>query len=1207
MTKVIITDYWLEPPLTGITPVTAMQDFNTYSKRLIVNMEQTRYTFRLSTNNQGGRQLDIQPKRATMPKVHLGNIPIMYGTSYCDGTVAGRVGDFTIQGRIKHMQLHHTSGEDMILLVNQSRACHAVVHSRSTDNPTMLSACYLMSSNDCLCIRSPTIFKTLDRNRAVASSRMMPLALLLRAFGITTDKEIFDAIVGPHANNQDFCIELQNMLQRSGPIQKKDEETWLNCVVRYIRRGNAFNHAYSNLQNSYRDWSKSELYLKTVIDTESDIRLIQACMRYYPDYHKMKFQRACYRLQHEFLPHLNRKNETFEEALKTKAWFICRMTREYIEARTGMRSWTDRDSYKNKRFMTHDEILTCTLYRGMKNMLNEARKQFRAEVAKCRKRKTVQTGMVMLSDMIDSSKITNTILYGFRTGEFYVSNNRSIKGVMLDISSTCCMTDIVSSMTRIRPVAYELQGHTSNDARLLHPSTNFFVCCIETPEGNKTGMNENLAISTEITVFDCNSIQRINQWLNENSAKYGIHVNLNHGVGIVVNGRQYGMVHRYIELYQTLLRMKRLGLWYTPAKTTIANVDTTVLHRQDSVVLDLQEREIRINTQGGRMTRPVWTVHNNRTILNLPKMYCLLNKAESWDDFVHLAGEGLEYIDMEQALYQRISLNDADLKRQRDAAKENKRFSWCTHREIDPSFMIGYSASNAPFPNHNAAARNIFYTSMAKKAVSTSRSFQTNMKTRKMFQQHHQHRPIVRPAIMKNIGSESAPGGQNLVVGIMAFTGYNQEDAVIMNRQSLQSGTLRCSCFSTEHVLIQTIDNMREYIKIPDDTVKNTQSKQRYAKLAPNGVVRVGTKVEENDIIIGRITPRRLNSKQQEASADQNNVEYVDTSIQVPRGINGTVDRILMTKTTCYNNARCIVRIRNQRDMTLGDKVASRQGQKGVVGLILPARDMPYTIDGVVPDLLINPHAMPSRMTISYLIEGIVGRAAIEQGILADATIFQDPGIKSAQTQLKRAGIDPWCLTTMTNGQTGERLHCRICVAPVYYHSLAHKVKDKHFCASKTVKLNPYFRQPAEGRARGGGLRIGEMERDSLIAHGTTDFIRERLMEVSDQVWANVCRTSHQFCHALYRKERFHGYQCRECANKRVTCVATQLPAKLTKDQNGQMTVFRCAVCRPACREVRREGKCTDVSQLKIPYPLKLLQQHMEMINIRMDIHTTRV
>ena len=485
--------------------------------------------------------------------------------------------------------------------------------------------------------------------------------------------------------------------------------------------------------------------------------------------------------------------------------------------------------------------------------------------------------------------------------------------------------------------------------------------------------------------------------------------------------------------------------------------------------------EVYVEISKGRSLRPLIVVSDGKSLLN-EKHISQLEKGEiTWDNLVN---QGIiEYIDSSEEENAYVALSEKDLTTEH------------THLEIDPITMFGLCTSLVPFGNFSQSARVAFGSKNQKQAIGFYASnflVRLDMDVNLL---HNPQRPLVASYISDLANYNKHPSGQNIVVAVMSYQGYNMEDAVVINKASIDRGFGRSSYYRPSIAEeLRYSGGLMDEICVPDKDVKGYKSEDDYKFLEDDGIVYPEASVGEDDVVIGKVSPPRFLSSMDEYSLATNTKR--ESSISLKHGEQGVVDFVALTENE-EGNRLIQVRIRDLRIPEIGDKFTSRHGQKGIVGMIFPYTDLPFSASGIVPDLIFSPHGIPSRMTISHLIELIGGKVAALSGRYVDATTYSSETEFDLRKELLTHGFKENGTEIMYDGITGKQYPAKIYIGNMYYLKLKHMVANKlHSRARGPIQL--LTRQPTEGRAKEGGLRLGEMEKDTFVAHGASLLLKER-------------------------------------------------------------------------------------------------------------------
>ena len=837
--------------------------------------------------------------------------------------------------------------------------------------------------------------------------------------------------------------------------------------------------------------------------------------------------------KHEFtLDILN--NDLFPHCynMHQKIYFLGYMTNKLLMAYFNIIKQDDRDSYLNKRVDGTGTLLN-NLYRNYFNKLvKDMEKQVIREIntGSWRSKDDYENiiNLTNIYKIIKSTTIENGIKRALSTGDFGIKHSNSNK---VGVAQVYNRLNYVSSLSHARRISTPTdKSGKLVPPRKLHNTSWGFLCPAETPEGQSVGVVKNLSYMTHMTIYS-NSLPlyeyilpNIKKIEDEDLTPESIYDK----VKVFINGAWVGITLNPEELYISLKDKKHKG---------IINIYT-------SIVFDYKLKEIRVCNDSGRLTRPLLRVKNKNILINNLILENLKNGKYNWDDLLtssKLDEAVIEYIDPEEQSWSMISTKPKDLINPDNSLK---RF---THCEIHPSTIFGVLASCIPFPEHNQSPRNTYQCAQGKQAMAVYATNYENRMDKTAYILNYPMRPLVETRIMDLINLNKIPSGSQLIVAIMTHTGYNQEDSLIVNKGSIDRGMALVTVYHTEKDEDKQKINGDEEIRCKPDPTKTKGMKMGdYSKVNSKGFMPENELVKNRSVIISKVVPIKENRNDHTKV-----IKYEDQSKLYKTTEETYVDKNYIDRNgEGYNFAK--VRLRTVRKPVIGDKFSSRHGQKGTVGNIIPEEDMPYTADGVRPDIIINPHAIPSRMTIGHLKETLLGKVLVQLGLFGDGTAFSEFDVVDICDLLLKAGYEAHGNELLYSGLTGEQIECSVFMGPVFYQRLKHMVNDKAHSRSIGPMVN-LTRQPAEGRSRDGGLRFGEMERDCMVSHGAARFTRGRMYDASD---------------------KYQVYTCKKCG--------------LIASYNDKMHIHLCHTC----------GNRSDFAYVEIPYSCKLLFQELNTMNI---------
>jgi DNA-directed RNA polymerase II subunit RPB2 len=837
-----------------------------------------------------------------------------------------------------------------------------------------------------------------------------------------------------------------------------------------------------------------------------------------PDSREQLIREARELLSRELLPHMG----VDPSSARRKCFFIGYMVHHMLLVALGRRDDTDRDMLGNKRLDLAGTLLGF--------QFNTYLVQIRKEMSKMLREFTVGTRKSFTyTDLVNHGLVTRGLRSCLSTGNFGGGNDAMKTGV----SQTLNRLTYSSALSNLRRIQNPIDASSKvTRPRNLHCTQWGYICPVETPEGGSIGLLKNMALMCLVSVGsnhdDVVQVVESRGILNFPVIDHKLLSRLD-VAKVFVNGTLLGVHENPAELLRQLRRRRRNGQ----------------LSNEVSIVRDIRDREIRVWSDAGRALRPLFVVGNGGLLIRKNHLaHCsVISKAPgrpelNWEKVLE-AGY-VELIDCEEEDSILIAMRPEDI-------PNNENYSHC---ELDPAMIFGICASIIPFPNHNQSPRNTYQSAMGKQAMGIYASnFRMRMDTTAHVLYYPQ-KPLVRTKSMSYMHSNDLPAGHNAVVAIACYSGYNQEDSVVMSKSAVDRGFFRSVFWRSYKAVAEDKRGITEVFERPDRRTTAQMRNANYDLLDDDGLIQPGVPVSGGDVLVGKTAPLR---QTEIPVGDESKGRYVrmDSSICSRNSEKGIVDSVMLTENE-KGNRFTKVKVRTIKIPNIGDKFCSRHGQKGTCGIQLRQEDLPFTRDGISPDLIVNPHAIPSRMTVAHLIETLAGKVASLKGREMDATPFGRVSAKEIANSLHACGFQRWGNERLYSGHTGLPLESMIFFGPTYYQRLKHLSGDK-IHARPRGPLQNLVRQPTHGRAHEGGLRFGEMERDCMLSYGASQWLRERLFRVSDLYAVHICQHCGTICAADLKQ---HIYRCDGCDNE------------------------------------------TDINRVQMPYACKLLFQEMMAMSI---------
>ncbi|XP_043266534.1 DNA-directed RNA polymerase III subunit RPC2 [Venturia canescens] len=753
---------------------------------------------------------------------------------------------------------------------------------------------------------------------------------------------------------------------------------------------------------------------------------------------------------------------------KMKATYLALMVRRVMRAQVDGKLIDDRDYYGNKRLELAGSLLSL--------MFEDLFKRFNWELKQIADKNIpkIKAAQFDIVKHMRQDQITNGLAFAISSGNWTIKRFKMERHGVTQVLSRLSYISALGMMTRVNS-QFEKTRKVSGP-RSLQPSQWGMLCPSDTPEGEGCGLVKNLALMTHITTeVEDEPIVRLafNLGVENVNILGGEEINNKDVYMVFLNGNILGIVKNYNRLVNVFRMLRRKGL-----------VNGFV-----SIYLQHQHRCVQISSDGGRLCRPYIIVKNSEPLIRESDIKDLERGVKSFEDF--LQDGFIEYLDVNEE-------NDSFI-----AFDESHIHERTTHLEIEPFTLLGVCAGLVPYPHHNQSPRNTYQCAMGKQAMGTIGYNQRNRIDTLMYNLVYPQAPMVKSRTIELINFDKLPAGQNATVAVMSYSGYDIEDALILNKASIDRGYGRCLVYRNAKTTLKRYGN-QTYDRVMGPLIDGTTKKPvwKHDIIDSDGIAAPGEMVENRKVMVNKSIPSTTISPVNPTNIPAQS-EYREVPVVFKGPVPAYVEKVMISSNA--EDAFLIkLLLRQTRRPEIGDKFSSRHGQKGVTGLIVEQEDMPFNDSGICPDMIMNPHGFPSRMTVGKLIELLAGKAGVLKGEFHYGTAFGGSKVSDVCEELVNHGYNYMGKDIFYSGITGEPLQAYIYSGPVYYQKLKHMVQDKMHARARGPRA-VLTRQPTEGRSKEGGLRLGEMERDCLIGYGASMMLVERLMISSDAFDVDVC------------------------------------------------------------------------------------------------------
>jgi len=1089
-----------------VSPVNNNGDFITPSEARINNLSYDLTIIADITQYQEIEKLNVQSppfRRMVGSKVFnfiLTKIPLMVKSKYCNLTINRNLhqsecdydngGYFIVNGTERVLVPFEQLIDNKTLIFQKKESgidtTIAQLNSKSTNPDEMRQIINIrMKNSENIILRAPII-------------RDINVFIMLRALGIESDKDIIDLIV-PNENDWEMRNLLKTVLDKcrtdDGKMKIYTQKNALEYLIKKVKVDANF--------------------------TETDAE----------EKRKQKIIHLQKLLKNNFIPHIEKNH-------KAKAHYICHMVQKILLAFLGRKKYDERDNYENKRIEMPGTILTEMFRKGYKLFLGDCKKNISKSIGK-------DTPL----NVIDSIK-TTVIESGIKRN--MTKDEYSGRTGVCQIVQRGSYLNFISLLTRIdAQIKNKKSSSKLLQTRYGHATQLFLICFAQTPENAKSGLVKHMAMTTRLTLQTKEQTKILKDTMLKGLTKLEkVKISeMKSKVKVLLNGVILGVVDPInAKNYCENLRQKKLR--------GEIDIFTSITHNIKS---EYEMNEINVWCDSGRLVAPMMRVVDN--VLQVKKNHIIAmekiireNKNETFETFMKSNPGLFEYVGPDELTNSIVAASPQQVKYQRTKQlksielmkkkKENifvrelnnryneysfHRYSYCV---IHPSTSMGIVANAVPFPQNMQSPRFIYSYSQIKQAMCIYSTIYRNRHDNS-YVLYNPQRSLVTTRMMKYSHTDTLTFGENSIVAIMTYTGFNQDDSLIFNKSAIDVGFMRSTSlakYQSKQEKDQMTGQNDKFCK-PDRNTTIQMKPGSYEKLNDAGFAPNETIIEDGDAIIGKTTPI------QDSKIGQNNKTAKDASVPYKSGEKGTVERVWPNIVNAEGYRMIKILTRSDRRPTVGDKFSSRHGNKGTIGAVYRQVDLPFTEDGVYPDIILTPNAFPSRMAVSQIHEALCSKYASIEGKFVDGTAFEPSFIEEIKSGLKKSGFDKEGNETLTNGMTGMKLEKKIFICPTYYCRLKHLVNDKIHARSRGP-VTSLTRQPLEGRARDGGLRFGEMERDCMIAHGTASFLLEKMRLIADNFIIHYCQTCGLVAHRKKTSSNVSGnrendiYVCGKCKNR---------------------------------------------------------------------------